>query len=204
MPCQYNSVEKFDSPEVLHFKNNIQRYVQLTEGDFGQIVKKLKTVSLKRREILVPIGDVCKHVYFIESGLLRYYQIVDGEEVTGQFFFEGSWYTDLESFLTEKPSRQCAQGIEETKLLALSRKDLYQLFEEIPKFERFGRLMAENSFIGLRKKMDRLSLFTAEEAYLDLIKTRPKVIERVPQHYIASFLGIKPQSLSRIRKRLVS
>jgi len=64
--------------------------------------------------------------------------------------------------------------------------------------------MAENSFIGLRKKMDRLSLFTAEEAYLDLIKTRPKVIERVPQHYIASFLGIKPQSLSRIRKRLVS
>ncbi len=181
---------------------SISSFVKLSEEELDQITNTLQVVTLKRREVLSSIGDVCRKVYFVDSGLLRYYQIVEGEEVTGQFFFEGSWYADLESFVSEKPSRQCAQAIEETRLLAVSRKDLYQLFEDIPKFERFGRLMAENAFIGLRRKIDRISLFTAEEAYLDLIKTRPKVSERVPQHYIASFLGIKPQSLSRIRKRL--
>ena len=78
-----------------------------------------------------------------------------------------------------------------------------KLYTEVPKFERFGRLMAEQAFIGLRKKTDNLTLLNAKERYLNLLKQRPKVIERIPQHYIASYLGIKPQSLSRIRKNLI-
>lgn len=84
----------------------------------------------------------------------------------------------------------------------LSSKDLQQLYIDIPKFERFGRLMAENAFLGIRQRSEMLEHLTAEERYLTMIKERPKVFERIPQHYIASYLGIKPPSLSRIRKRL--
>ncbi len=84
----------------------------------------------------------------------------------------------------------------------LSSKDLQQLYIDIPKFERFGRLMAENAFLGIRRRNEMLENQTAEERYLNLMKDRPKVFERIPQHYIASYLGIKPPSLSRIRKRI--
>ena len=89
-------------------------------------------------------------------------------------------------------------------MLLLSAKDQQQLFSEIPKFERFGRLMAENAFLGLKHRSEMLENQTAEERYLLLMKERPKVFERIPQHYIASYLGIKPPSLSRIRKRMAN
>jgi len=79
---------------------------------------------------------------------------------------------------------------------------LEKLYKEVPQFERFGRFLAEQAFIGLRKKTNNLTLLDAKQRYLNLLKERPKVIERIPQHYIASYLGIKPQSLSRIRKNL--
>lgn len=183
---------------------SIRKFINLSDEEMDQIQRRVQYQPLKRREILTRLGEVSKNIYFVESGCIRYYQIVAGEEVTGQFFFEGGWYTDMESFLHQQPSNQCAQAIEASNLAFLSKKDLYELYEEVPKFERFGRLMAENAFIGLRKKTDQLSLLSAEERYLDLLKTRPKVVERIPQHYIASYLGIKPQSLSRIRKRLAS
>ena len=86
----------------------------------------------------------------------------------------------------------------------MRKKNIYRLYDEIPRFERLGRLMAERAFIGLRMRTQTLTHLNPEERYLRLLKNRPKVIERIPQHYIASFLGIKPQSLSRIRKRLQS
>ena len=129
---------------------------------------------------------------------------MDGEEITGQFFFENGWYTDYESFLLQKPSKQNIDALEPTELILLSKSDLFNLYITIPKFEKFGRIMAENAFMGLRNRTELLTQQSAEERYLKLVKERPKVIERVPQHYIASYLGIKPPSLSRIRKRIMS
>lgn len=157
---------------------------------------------MQKKELVLQEGDVCKYAYFINYGCLRYYYNVDGQENTAQFFFENGWYTDYDSFLTGKPSHQIIETLEKTQLLLLSAKDLQQLFIEIPKFERFGRLMAENAFLGIRKRSEMLENQTAEERYLNLMKERPKVFEKIPQHYIASYLGIKPPSLSRIRKRI--
>jgi CRP/FNR family transcriptional regulator, anaerobic regulatory protein len=118
------------------------------------------------------------------------------------FFFENGWYTDYDSFLTGRPTQQKIETPEKTQLLLLSAKDLQQLFIDIPKFERFGRLMAENAFLGIRRRSEMLENQKAEERNLMLMKERPKVFKRITQHYIASYLSNKPPSLSRIRERI--
>jgi CRP-like cAMP-binding protein len=180
----------------------LARFVTLTEGEFATFCAKLTPRQLKRKELLLRQGEVCKQVAFVIGGCLRYFYLVEGEEHTGQFFFENSFYTDYESFLSGEPSRQNVDALEKTQLLLLRKTDLYGLYEENPKFERFGRLMAEQAYLGVRKRNTDLLNLSPEDRYLELLAKRPKVIERVPQHYIASYLGIKPQSLSRIRKRI--
>lgn len=185
-------------------KDSLKKYIDFTPKEYFTIRSHFKSKILKRREILHDTNFICNNLYFIESGAIRYYQTHDGKEVTGQFFFEGGWYTDLDSFLSNSYSRQTAQAIENTSLLYISKQDLDKLYKEIPQFERLGRLIAEQSFIGLRKKTDERTLLDAKERYLNLLKLRPKVIRRIPQYYIASYLGIRPESLSRIRKDLSS
>lgn len=181
----------------------LAKFIQLEPHEMAHFLSKLQAKQLKRKELLLREGAVCKHSYFINSGCLRYFHVVDGREVTGQFFFENGWYADYGSYLTGKPSDQNIEALEKTTLLVLAKTDLDQLFVDIPKFEKFGRLMAENAFLGLRSRTEMLTNQTAEERYLNLMRERPKVMERVPQHYIASYLGIKPPSLSRIRKRII-
>ncbi|MGB3183921.1 MAG: Crp/Fnr family transcriptional regulator [Cyclobacteriaceae bacterium] len=184
-------------------KEDISKYIKLTDGEFDYYFNLLKINKYKKRENLHSIGKVCRSAFFVLEGSIRYFNIVDGEEKTGQFFFEGSWYSDYESFLFHVPSEQSIQAIEQTTVAILSKEALYQLYEKIPKFERFGRIMAENAFMGLRKRTLSLTSLSATERYLELTQNRPKVIKRIPQKYIASYLDIKPQSLSRIRNELL-
>lgn len=183
-------------------KNQISKLINLDEDELAYFVSKLQTNQLKRKELLLREGTICKNSFFINYGSLRYFYNVDGQEHTGQFFFENSWYTDYDSYLSGKISNQNIEALEKTEVLMLAKTDLEKLFVEIPKFEKFGRIMAENAYLGIRNRTELLTNLTAEERYLNLIKDRPKVFERVPQHYIASFLGITAPSLSRIRKRL--
>lgn len=183
-------------------KNALSPFASLTEEEFDFFYSLLMFKEFKRREMLLTAGHVCKNAFFTAKGLIRYYHVINGEEVTGQFFFEGSWYTDYESFLLNIPSSQNIQALEKSSVALLSNDSLQKLYIEVPKFERFGRLIAENAYLGLRKKTEIYTHLSAEERYLKLLQERPKVIQRVPQHYIASYLGVKPQSLSRIRKRI--
>jgi CRP-like cAMP-binding protein len=182
----------------------LSRFIQLTNEEFNDFTSKLSVKKLKRKELFFREGETCKQVAFVNSGCLRYYYVVDGDEHTGQFFFENSFYTDYESFLAQKPSAQNIEALEKTQLLLLNRTDLYSLYEQNPKFERFGRLMAENAYLGLRHRNTQLLNLSPEERYLELVRERPKVMERIPQHYIASYLGIQAPSLSRIRKRIIT
>lgn len=183
---------------------HLQHLIGLTNEEFDIFLGCLQSQKLKRREVLIAEGDICRYAYFIKKGCLWYFHNVDGEEITGQFFFENGWYTDYESFLLQKPSKQNIDALEPTELILLPKSELLKLYITIPKFEKFGRIMAENAFLGLRNRTELLTQQSAEERYLRLMKERPKVIERVPQHYIASYLGIKPPSLSRIRKRIMN
>jgi CRP-like cAMP-binding protein len=181
---------------------SVSRFISLDKSEQDHFVSKLQVKQFKKKELILQQGQVCSFVYFINKGCMRYYYIVDGNENTAQFFFENSWYTDFDSFLSGKPSKLNIQALEKAELVMLSSKDMQQLYTEIPKFEKLGRQMAENAFLGVRQRNEMLENFSAEERYLKLLKERPKVIERIPQHYIASHLGIKPESLSRIRKKI--
>ena len=180
----------------------ILSYIDCSPREYQTIRSYFKSKTLKRREILHDCNVVCDNYYFIESGAIRYYQMKDGEEITGGFFSEGSGYTDLDSFLSNSFSKQTAQAIEYSTLLFISKLDLEKLYHEVPRFERIARILTEEAFIDLRKKADNFILLDAKKRYLDLLKNRPEIIRRIPQHYIASYLGIEPQSLSRIRKNL--
>jgi CRP-like cAMP-binding protein len=190
-------MQTFDS-----IKRSLDKYIDLTEDEFEIFCSYLEKQTLKKKEVFLRAGDVCRHVFFINSGCMRYFYTVDGEERIGQFFTENDWFTEYESFLTQRPSTQTIDALEPCDLLVLSYQHLQMLYTVIPKFERFGRLMAEQNFIGVKHRYSPLLNETPEARYLHLIQTRPQLIQRIPQHYLASFLGIKPESLSRIRKRI--
>ncbi|MEJ8819060.1 Crp/Fnr family transcriptional regulator [Lacibacter sp. H407] len=179
------------------------KLINLDKSETSHFISKLQIKQFQKKEIVLKEGAICKFSFFINKGCFRYFYNINGTENTGQFFFENSWYTDYDSYLSGKPSKQTIETLEKSEIILLAKSDLQQLFHDIPKFEKFGRIMAENAFLGLRNRNEMLTNQTAEERYLNLIKERPKVFERVPQHYIASYLGIKPPSLSRIRKRIV-
>ncbi len=185
-------------------ERSISRFINLEKEEFDFFKTLLTKKNFQKKELILRSGQICRNVYFINSGCLRYFYLVDGEEKTAQFFFENSWYTDYESFLSGDPSENFVDVIEDTELLCLEKDSLYKLYSEIPKFERFGRMMAENAYLGIRHRTKTLTNLSAEERYVKLIKERPKIFERIPQYYIASYLNIQPQSLSRIRKKLVT
>ena len=186
----------------LQIINSIKNFISLDKSEEEYFLSKLQIQHFPKKELILKEGEVCNFIYFINTGCLRYFYNIDGNENTAQFFFENSWYTDFDSLLTRLPSKVNIQALEKTEILALSFKDLESLYDEIPKFEKFGRKMAEKAFLGVQLRNEMLENFSAEERYLNLIKERPKVIERIPQHYIASYMGIHPESLSRIRRNI--
>lgn len=177
--------------------------IKLDKAEADYFTSLLQVKQFKIKELILSEGSVCKHSYFINSGCIRFFHNVEGVEQTGQFFFENGWYADYESYLSGRPSKQNIEAIEKSEILMLAKADLDMLFTKIPKFERFGRLMAENAYLGISQTNIDLTTLSPEERYLKLIKERPKVMQRVPLKYIASYLAIKPESLSRIRKRLL-
>jgi CRP-like cAMP-binding protein len=158
--------------------------------------------TLKKNEVLWDIGTICRDVGFITKGVMRYYFFRNGDEVTGQFFFENTFVANYASMISEKPSEIAFQALEQVELLMISKKSLYKLFDEYKSWERFGRLMAEHTMVVMQQVRAALTSATPREKYLQLIKERPKVIERVPLHLIASYLDMTPEHLSRVRREV--
>ncbi len=183
-------------------KASISRFINLSEEECLQFAQLFYMREVKKKAYWFPSGTVCTEIAFIVKGCMRTYIEKNEVERTSQFFFENSWYTDYESWLTKQPSMVGVEAIESTELLIIPFRELERLYNETPKYERLGRLMAENTIIGIRNRNVSLLNDSPEEAYLKLMKERPKVISRVPQHLIASYLGIEPETLSRIRKKI--
>lgn len=181
----------------------ISQLITLNEAEQGLFAAILHPRRVKRHEHLLREGEVCDFVLFITKGSLRYYYYNDVVERTGNFFFENAWYTDYESYLTQQPSTLNVEALEKCELLLFYKKELEALAEQHIVFEKLQRKMAERAFLGLKKRNDIFNTFhTPEERYLYLVKEKPLILARVAQHYIASYIGISPQSLSRIRRRI--
>lgn len=160
---------------------------------------------LNKGDHILRAGSVADEVFFVHRGLLRYYfndSADGGQERTGQFFDAGIVATDAESYLLRIPGEQNFEALEESSILALPRAVLNAGYDQDHAIERFGRLMLEEALIGSQRRASRLLVLQPEERYRRFVETRPEVARRVPQYLIASYLGLTPESLSRIRRRI--
>lgn len=185
--------------EVL-FKS-INEKVQLTQEE-QEICKTFFTPKkLRRKQYLLQQDDVCKHTAFVEKGVLRVYTVDDkGYEHIIQFALEGWWVSDIYSFLTGEPSIYNIDALEDAELVMLSKSSNEAMLENVPKMERYFRILFQNALVAMQRRLVGSLSQSAEEKYTRLVTTYPNIIQRVPQHMIASYLGIAAETLSRIRK----
>ena len=184
-------------------RKHIDKRVRLTGEEFRMCSGFFVPKRVKKRQFLLQEGDVCKQLAFVTAGCLREYSIDHkGEEHIIQFAVEDWWISDLNSFLTGTASTHNIDALENSEVLLLDKAARDKMLETIPKMERFFRIILENNYIATHRRINEALSATAEERYLAFLKTYPVQAEKLPQNQIASFLGITPQSLSRIRKEL--
>jgi CRP-like cAMP-binding protein len=147
-------------------------------------------------------GNVYPYIGFVLHGLLRAYYLVDGEEINCQFYFEEQWPKAYHNFLTQTPSKMWIKAIEETEVLLIRYDHLQQLFLQSRHWERFGRIATENAFVAAQLRNEMLLLDDPQTRYLKLTELHPQILERVSLTQLASYIGIRQPSLSRIRRRL--
>jgi CRP-like cAMP-binding protein len=182
---------------------NIARHIHLDKEEINFFFSLLNSRTLKKKEFLLRQGDVCKTENFIVKGCVRMYSIDEtGLEHIVMFGVEGWWTSDLFSFLTGTVSDYYIDALEETELFQISKPDLERLYERVPKFERFFRLLLQNAFIALQKRINQNLSFSAEQRYIDFITRYPQMEQRIPQKQVAAYLGITPVFLSMLRKKL--
>lgn len=187
-----------------HLRQHINNFVSLSSSDFNELTSFFKPINLKKKEFLHRQNEVCRQIAFVHKGCLRNYHIDNkGDEQIIYFAVEDWWVADLQSFFLQIPSMFNLQALENCELLISSKTDFEKAFEVIPTFEKFYRLKTQTAYTKTQHAVVEKSE-TAEERYLKLFKTSPSLLQRVPQHYLASYLGIKPQSLSRIRKKILN
>jgi CRP-like cAMP-binding protein len=177
--------------------------VKLDAAAWDDMQNRLQPRTYKRKQLFIAEGKVCREIAFICKGSFRCYKIIDGVEVTTFFSFEHNWVSAYASFLRQSPSFISIDAMEDAEVLVLTYNDLQYLYNHYVSFEKFGRLMAEYLVGCYDDRMLSLLLKTPEERYLKTLTENSLYFERVPQHYIASYLGVAPESLSRIRKRVM-
>lgn len=176
--------------------------VALTEKELKLIDSYFELIEIKKKDFLLQDGKICNFIGFIANGSIRHFHIKDGVEKTCDISFENSWVTDFQSFTHNTSCIMNLQAIEDTKVFIIKKENLYKLYNECSKYETFSRLMAEQVAQRATEIAMSLSSDKPEERFQNLIKNQADLFQRVPQKYIANFLGISPESLSRIRNRI--
>jgi CRP-like cAMP-binding protein len=182
----------------LHF----EKIVTLSDKDWQAFSSKLTRQEFPKNHILLKAGQTERHLSFIESGIVRFYIPKDENDLTFGFAFDNSFVSAYDSFLTQQPAVYNVKTLTQTTLWRLTFSDLQSIYDETEVGNFIGRQASEELF--LKKSQRELSLLnqTAEERYLNLFTEQPRLIKQIPLKYIASYIGITPQALSRIRKRI--
>lgn len=183
--------------------NNVAKHIRLDKDEQSFFLSLLEPRSLKRKKLYLQTGTVCKHSAFVIEGALRSFTVdKDGREHILSFATPDWWISDMYSLLSQKPAILNIEAIADSEVLMLSRDHQQLLYEKVPKFERFFRIIVENSLVANQQRLIDNMSSPAEERYLRFIKKYPTIPSCVPQHNIASYLGITPEFLSKIRARL--
>jgi CRP-like cAMP-binding protein len=195
------------SPLALHpFRAYIERFVPLTDAEWAPLAVALRVRPLARHAHFVEAGETRPELALVLSGALRlYYPRPSGEERTTYFFFENHLLADYAGCLTGRPSQLGIQALTDCELVVFDYAVLRGLYDQLPVYERFGRLLAEYHLLGTDARLVEQLTLSPEERYRQLLRSgKTKILERVPQHLVANYLGITPVSLSRIRARVAA
>lgn len=181
--------------------STIQSIINLDPKEIDCTKLLWKEKSFKKGDLFLAEGQICKQVGFIVSGLMRYYINHDGEDKTYAFARENNFICNNESFIPQTPSTKIIQALEDCEILQISYEDLQLFYKSVKQAERFGRLVIEQVFIQTLQDLSSFYTDTPKLRYEKFIKEHPDLQQRISQYHIASFVGVKPQSLSRIRKK---
>ena len=183
--------------------DHIERKVLLTQQEKVIMESLFLAKKLHRKELLLAQGEHCKNLAFVVKGLLKTYNIDDkGNEHINLFAMEGWWASDMLSLFTGKPSNFSIDAIEDTDVLLLSLTNYNSLLEKIPAMERYFRILYQNSLLTKDIRLMSASTHTAEEKYVGLALSHPDLMHRVPQNLIASYLGLAPETISRVKRKI--
>lgn len=185
-------------------KAHIKKRIDLSDDDFNTFTSYIEVRHLKKKQCLVLQGENTRVQAYINKGCMRtYYTDPRAHEHVVQLGFEDWWTGDLMSFLTDQPATYTIEALEDCELYLIDKANLEKTYELFPQFERFFRILIQNAFIAQQQRLISTMSQSAEERYVALTKKYPQLEKRFAQHHIASYLGITPEALSRIRKALI-
>jgi CRP-like cAMP-binding protein len=188
---------------VIGFLNSL---VPLNQEDKEMFISVCKERKCKKGEFILEQGKTAKEVAFVVKGIFRVFQIVNEKELTSYFSYSerNPFVSSFPSFLMQKQSVEFIEAIEDSEVLVISYKDLNKIYLESKNFERIGRLLAERNYLLAIERIQSLQYQSANDRYEMFLKIYPTLLNRIPHHYIASYLGIAPESMSRIRRQIKS
>ena len=188
---------------VLLMRKHIEQFVPMSDEDWSLIEPHLALRSIRKHDFMIREGSVGRELGYIIEGEMRHFYTHAGEEKTTYFYFENSLVGPYHSCITGHPSRLTIEALSDTRLIVFPYSSLKKLLAENQTWNTFGRVLAEYLGLGLEDRMVSLLTMSPEERYTELLKSnKKKILERIPQHLIANYLGITPVSLSRIRNRV--
>src|SRR5690606_7553062 len=186
-----------------HLIRTIREKVNLTDEEASSFARFFIPKRYRKRQCIRNAGDKCQYLVFVAKGLLRSFTVHDdGSEHVMQLAMEGAWITDMGSFLSGEDAIYNIEALEDAELLLLTKQSMDEMIETIANIERYFRLLMQNSIIALQRRISLTLAHSAEEAYLKMMELQPEIVNRASQQHLASYLGINPATLSRIRKQL--
>lgn len=189
--------------EQISFRKLLSQFVPFNDEEWQMLVPHLSEKKIRKGECMIREGEYGRELAYITEGTMRHFYIRHGEERTTYLYFENMLVGPYISCINGQPSQLTIEALADTRLLVFQYSTLKELFQKSKSWEKFGRLLAEYMALGLEERMVDLLTLSPEERYEKLLgSNKHRILERIPQHYIANYLGITPVSLSRIRNRL--
>ncbi|SHK09347.1 Crp/Fnr family transcriptional regulator [Chryseobacterium polytrichastri] len=185
-------------------KNNISRYIDLSDEEFQRFSEPFKLETFKKKDVVLKEGEYCLFEGFVVNGCFKVYFLTeDGFEQTLYFAIENWWITDIDSLINNVPSTLNIEALEDSEVLMILKKDKELLYETMPKVEKLFRIMNQQSSVALQRRILSLMNKTADKRYLEFLEKYPTLEQRLTQQQVASYLGISHEFLSKIRKKTI-
>ena len=186
--------------ELTQFLEFINSFVPLTHADVAPMITEIELMEFDKKETILRTDEKCKGIYFVLEGLFRIFQLKDGVEVNSEFMSENDFFTDYESLMNDSNCICEVEAIEKTRVLFLPYAKLLESYDKSHMLERLGRLMVERAFVTFISRGNATANLKTEQKYMEFESQNPHLANRIPLKHLASYFGITPESLSRIRK----